>query len=195
MSDDEIPERKGAPVRVRTAWVGRHHPVEAAAVLGAPPTVSAFWLRSREIRVRRAPGYADFMGMADELEQRVTLTGEAAEAYLTVWMEAADAGVGIDANKLAADAVAAQAGDRAAQQRLYPVLHLRSFSRRPMRGLQIRMVRSSRRGRSSRRLACGPAQARAPDRPDSQPRPEATARPGRLGERGCAASQLGRWRA
>jgi hypothetical protein len=127
----------------------------------------------------------------DELEKPM-LSGEAAEAYLDFLFETAAAGVPFDAEKVSADAIAGQQGDRAALGRLQRAPSLMRVqaqllkkrfrllalpARRPRCGLRDR-------GRPVRRAGRGAVSARAPDRPGAEPRPGAGQPSGRSGRKG-----------
>jgi len=100
---------------------------------------------------------------------RKTISSPAvAHAYVMTLMTAANAGVGIDAAQVAADAVATESGDRVARERLFSV-----FGSRPS-GLRVapKLIRRvnpqrRRRGRAPRRVR----RARSPGR--GKPGPEA----------------------
>jgi len=62
------------------------------------------------------------------------------------WMAAANAGVGVDAARLAADARAAQRGERAAQDRLYRILKLPGRTHLQMRRRHLHDERQPRTG-------------------------------------------------
>src|SRR3954470_21417818 len=100
------------------------------------------------------------------MAKAVVLTGNVAAAYLGTWMSAANAGVGVDANRLAADAIAAQQGDKAARVRLVrPMFRLRP---QPLVRHGARPPRSRRRRSASRRIT---RRARAPGRDGDGPQP------------------------
>jgi hypothetical protein len=101
----------------------------------------------------------------NDREQREPLTGAIAGAYIGRWMDAGNAGVGLDANKLAADARAAQRGNRLARARLLGVFELRHRPRRP-RSARSRRATARRR---QRRCLPGSVRARSPGRPEPEP--------------------------
>ncbi len=94
------------------------------------------------------------------------VTGVNAAAYMMTVMDAARTGQGVNAEKLAADAIAAQRGDRAAQNRLYRVLRPTVAGRPRLLASRVGAYRRSAPRRPSRRAGRVASRARSPGRRD-----------------------------